>query len=129
MRIGPERLLSDLRALATFGKYQTGVDRPAYSPDDMLARQWLSGKFGEAGLSSITDNVGNVYGQMSGTNQAILVGSHTDTVPKGGWLDGSLGVIYGLEIAQQHRRPKPSYFRRYSGGGYSDRRAGHAGRY
>jgi len=41
-----------------------------------------------------------VYGQMRGSTRAVLIGSHTDTVPKGGWLDGALGVLYGLEIAR-----------------------------
>jgi N-carbamoyl-L-amino-acid hydrolase len=54
----------------------------------------------EAGLEAEIDGIGNVYGQARAVSQAILVGSHTDTVPNGGWLDGALGVIYGLEIAR-----------------------------
>jgi beta-ureidopropionase / N-carbamoyl-L-amino-acid hydrolase len=100
MRIESERLIKSLRELATFGSYQTGVNRPAYSSDDLRARKWLNEKFKEAGLASIMDDAGNVYGQMTSANQAVLIGSHTDTVPRGGWLDGSLGVIYGLEIAR-----------------------------
>ena len=46
------------------------------------------------------DQVGNVLGRYPDVATAVLVGSHTDTVPKGGWLDGALGVIYGLEIAR-----------------------------
>src|SRR4051794_499679 len=46
------------------------------------------------------DQVGNVLGRYPNVASAILIGSHTDTVPKGGWLDGALGVIYGLEIAR-----------------------------
>lgn len=100
MRIRPERLIADLRELATIGKFETGVDRPAFSRDDMRARAWLRDKLGAAGLSARIDDAGNVYGQMTKAARAVLVGSHTDTVPKGGWLDGALGVIYGLEMAR-----------------------------
>ena len=100
MRIRPERLIADLRELATIGKFETGVDRPAFSRDDMRARAWLRDKLDAAGLSARIDDAGNVYGEMTKAARAVLVGSHTDTVPKGGWLDGALGVIYGLEMAR-----------------------------
>jgi beta-ureidopropionase / N-carbamoyl-L-amino-acid hydrolase len=108
MRIQPKRLIADLRELATIGKFATGVDRPAFSADDMRARAWLRRKLEEAGLSAGIDNAGNVYGQMRGTPRAVLVGSHTDTVPKGGWLDGALGVIYGLELARCFAETMPA---------------------
>jgi N-carbamoyl-L-amino-acid hydrolase len=46
------------------------------------------------------DGVGNVFGRSPQKSKGVLIGSHTDTQPQGGWLDGSLGVIYGLEIAR-----------------------------
>lgn len=98
--IDPMRLLADLRQLATFGKVGTGVDRPAFSPADVAARRWLEGRMREAGLQAGVDRYGNVYGRSPGTSKALLIGSHSDSVPKGGWLDGALGVIYGLEIAR-----------------------------
>lgn len=94
------RLLSDLRHLATFGKLGTGVDRPAFGDADLAARAWLRDRMEEAGLDAEIDNVGNVYGRAQHSRQTILIGSHSDSVPKGGWLDGALGVIYGLEIAR-----------------------------
>jgi N-carbamoyl-L-amino-acid hydrolase len=57
----------------------------------------------EAGLEARIDGIGNVYGRAPGVDRAVLVGSHTDTVPNGGWLDGALGVIYALEIARAWR--------------------------
>jgi N-carbamoyl-L-amino-acid hydrolase len=54
----------------------------------------------EAGLDAQIDGIGNVYGQTEGVAKAVLLGSHTDSVPKGGWLDGAMGVLYGLEIAR-----------------------------
>jgi len=100
MQINPERLIGDLRELAGFGQYKTGVNRPAFSAADMAAREWLRGKMAAAGLTAVIDGVGNVYGRMDGATKAVLIGSHSDTVPFGGWLDGSLGVIYALEIAR-----------------------------
>src|SRR5215471_15324628 len=99
-RINGARLLSDLRELAEIGAYQTGVDRTALSAKDIEARRWLVDKLRRAGLDSAMDRVGNVLGRMSKAEKSILIGSHTDTVPKGGWLDGALGVGYALEIAR-----------------------------
>jgi N-carbamoyl-L-amino-acid hydrolase len=100
VRLDHARLLADLRRLAEFGRLGTGVDRPAFSPQDRDAREWLLQKMTEAGLDARIDGIGNVYGQMRDVPQAVLIGSHTDTVPRGGWLDGALGVLYGLEIAR-----------------------------
>ena len=99
-RINGNRLISDLRELAAIGAYQTGVDRTALSAKDIEARRWLVDKLQHAGLDSAMDRVGNVLGRMSKAEKSILIGSHTDTVPKGGWLDGALGVVYALEIAR-----------------------------
>jgi N-carbamoyl-L-amino-acid hydrolase len=99
INIDPQRLVADLRQLATFGKVGTGVDRPAFSDADIAARRWLEGRMREGGLEAQVDRYGNVYGRSPGA-KAVLIGSHTDSVPKGGWLDGALGVIYGLEIAR-----------------------------
>jgi len=92
--------MADLRELASFGKYKTGVNRPAFSKEDVAARSWLRKKMSESGLAASTDKYGTVIGRNPKVTRAVLVGSHSDTVPNGGWLDGSLGVIYGLEIAR-----------------------------
>ena len=98
--IDPQRLINDLKQLRTIGKYGTGVVRPAFSEKDLEARQWLLDRMEEAGLKATIDGVGNVFGQSPHSGRGVLIGSHTDTQPQGGWLDGSLGVIYGLEIAR-----------------------------
>lgn len=100
MRIDGDRLLADLRELAGFGRCGTGVHRPFLSQPDREARDWLVRKMCDAGLDARIDGIGNVFGQSRGVARALLIGSHTDTVPRGGWLDGALGVIYGLEIAR-----------------------------
>ncbi|HEV2301042.1 MAG TPA: hydantoinase/carbamoylase family amidase [Stellaceae bacterium] len=94
------RLLGDLERLREFGRYKTGVHRPTYSPVDVESRRWLAEKFREAGLESVIDGVGNVIGRNPGAERRLLVGSHSETQPYGGWLDGALGVVYGLELAR-----------------------------
>ena len=94
------RVLADLKRLAEFGRYKTGVHRPTYSPEDVASRQWLAEKFAEAGLDPIIDGIGNVIGRNRNAKRRLLVGSHSETQPHGGWLDGALGVIYALEAAR-----------------------------
>ncbi|WP_366653571.1 hydantoinase/carbamoylase family amidase [Fodinicurvata sp. EGI_FJ10296] len=105
--IDSDRLMADLRALAEFGKRPPGVHRPAFSAEDIAARKWLMTKLKEAGLTPEMDRLGTVIGRHPGAKRAILVGSHTDTVPNGGWLDGAMGVIYALEIARTIMENEP----------------------
>ena len=98
--INPERLLADLRTLRSIGAKGPGVVRPAFSATDMEARRWLKGRYEEAGLEATIDGVGNVLGRSRGRGKAVLIGSHSDTQPTGGWLDGALGVIYALEVVR-----------------------------
>ncbi|SAK64702.1 allantoate amidohydrolase [Caballeronia catudaia] len=100
LKIDPDRLLSDLRHLRTFGATGPGVVRLSLSPVDMDARRWLASRMNDAGLTAAIDGVGTVFGRSRNAGPALLIGSHTDTQPTGGWLDGALGVIYGLEIAR-----------------------------
>ncbi len=98
--IDGERLLADLNRLREFGTFLLGVHRPTYSDDDMESRKWLAERMREAGLETTIDGIGNVFGTSEGSGPRVLIGSHTDTQPEAGWLDGALGVIYGLEIAR-----------------------------
>jgi N-carbamoyl-L-amino-acid hydrolase len=98
--INGQRVLEDLKRLAEFGRYKTGVHRPTYSPVDVESRHWLAEQCREAGLDAVIDGIGNVIGRNPAAGRRLLVGSHSETQPYGGWLDGSLGVIYGLELAR-----------------------------
>lgn len=98
--IDPERLLADLRTLRGIGAHGRGVVRPAFSAADMQARRWIARRYEEAGLEATIDGVGNVLGRSRNPGKALLVGSHSDTQPTGGWLDGALGVIYALEVVR-----------------------------
>jgi len=95
-----DRVVADLKRLAEFGRYKSGVHRPTYSAEDVASRQWLADKFAEAGLDPLIDGIGNVIGRNPSAQRRLLVGSHSETQPHGGWLDGALGVIYGLELAR-----------------------------
>src|SRR6516162_6347963 len=99
-RIDGARVVADLKRLAEFGRYKTAVHRPTYSPVDVASRHWLAERLREAGLDPVVDGIGNVLGRNPSAERRLLVGSHSETQPYGGWLDGALGVIYGLELAR-----------------------------
>jgi len=99
-QIDADRLLADLYALREIGKYKTGVHRPTFSPDDVRSRHWLAGRLTEAGLAADIDGIGNVIGLAPGDGPKLLTGSHLETQPRAGWLDGAMGVIFGLELAR-----------------------------
>jgi len=101
--VDPARFLSDLHALRQFGgdTATKGVRRRALTEADIVARDWLAERMTEAGLDVQFDPVGNLFGLAEG--KSLLIGSHSDTQPEGGWLDGALGVIAALEIARAAR--------------------------
>ena len=105
MTVNENRFLADLHKLREFGAsgIGKGVIRPAYSDADIAARRLLAGRMEEAGLHPHFDPVGNLFGLVPGTS--LLMGSHSDSQPEGGWLDGALGVIAALEIARSSDRP------------------------
>lgn len=98
--IDGERLLADLKRLRGFGACGTGVVRTSLSPVDLESRRWLCRRLEGAGLDARIDGAGNVIGRSRNPGKAVIVGSHSDTQPTGGWLDGAMGVIYGLEVAR-----------------------------
>jgi N-carbamoyl-L-amino-acid hydrolase len=109
IHVSAARLDSRLRALAGFGALPGGgVSRPAWSPAHEAARAWLVAEIGSAGLEAWIDPAGNMFGCLGARGFAadhpvVLTGSHIDTVPEGGALDGALGVIAGLECLQTIR--------------------------
>lgn len=97
--IDGQRLLDSLRELRTFGASGTGVVRPMFSDQDIAARRWLRGRMEAAGLDAVIDGVGNVFGRSRHPGPALVLGSHSDTQPEGGWLDGAMGVMDAIEVA------------------------------
>lgn len=98
LRIDLERLRADIETLARIGRDpEGGISRPAWSPAHEEARGWLVERLRAAGLATRVDPVGNVFGRLGDGEPVVLTGSHIDTVPHGGPLDGALGVLAGLE--------------------------------
>jgi len=109
LAISAERLQSRIAALARFGGLPGGgVTRMCWSAPHEEARAWLLAEIKAAGLTPWVDTAGNVFGGLGLTafdtaRPAVLTGSHIDTVPEGGILDGALGVLAGLECLQTIR--------------------------
>ncbi|QFT58587.1 N-carbamoyl-L-amino acid hydrolase [Sulfitobacter sp. THAF37] len=103
MQINSDRFLADLHALRAIGAAGVGkgVVRPAYTEADVAARRWLAERFQDAGLEVAVDGMGNLFGLTEGPS--LLMGSHSDSQPEGGWLDGALGVVAALEVARASR--------------------------
>lgn len=100
------RLKTHIETLSTYGRNPNGrgITRSCWSPVHEQARAWLVGKMKEAGLETHVDPAGNTFGRIPGEGAAVLTGSHIDTVPEGGPLDGALGVLAGLECLQTIRQ-------------------------
>ncbi len=103
LSVDGQRLWDDLMALAAITEPGRLWTRRAFSPLFLEGRAFLRRRFEEAGLACRIDAAGNLIGRREGIDPArgaILVGSHSDTVPDGGRFDGPAGVIAGLEIAR-----------------------------
>jgi allantoate deiminase len=91
-------LAADLEEVALLGADDGGVSRFAWSPELARANAWLVDRLTELGLTAEIDPAGNVLGRWDeGEGEAVLVGSHLDTVPRGGRYDGALGVLAALD--------------------------------
>jgi N-carbamoyl-L-amino-acid hydrolase len=98
--VNPDRLLAELAELRKFGAQGKGVARPAFSQPDIASRILLAERMRNAGLTVSIDACGNLFGIPPGDGPCLLIGSHSDSQPLGGWLDGIYGVLCGLEISR-----------------------------
>ncbi len=107
LRVDLSRLKSDILTLARIGRHEDnrGIYRMAFTDADMEGKQWLRERIEAAGLECRTDGAANVSGTLSGLKElpTVVVGSHIDTVPCAGTLDGSLGVLSALECLRVMR--------------------------
>lgn len=95
----PERVISDLRDLAARTGGPEGSRRLCWTPDWLEARAMLRESLTTLPVEVDTDEAGNLWAVLRGQRpDTLVVGSHLDSVPKGGWLDGALGVMSGLEL-------------------------------
>ena len=119
------RLKDHIETLSTYGRNADGhgITRSCWSPAHEEARAWLLGRMKAAGLETRVDAAGNTFGMLPGEGAAVLTGSHIDTVPEGGPLDGALGVLAGLECLQTIKEAGLSVAAAARGGGV-ERRGG-----
>ena len=99
--INETRINQTMQELGELGDSPEGMLRVAYSPEDITGRDYAIKMMQEAGLETRIDTAGNIIGRRSGSDDnlpAIAMGSHTDTVPKGGKYDGALGVMAAIEV-------------------------------
>ncbi|HSL93450.1 MAG TPA: Zn-dependent hydrolase [Bacillota bacterium] len=98
-----ERILTNLDELAQFNATPgQGITRLSFTPEDRRAREWFIAKAKDLGMKVRIDAAGNIFARLAGgSGPALLAGSHLDSVPNGGKLDGALGVVLALEMATQ----------------------------
>ncbi|HEY7292374.1 MAG TPA: Zn-dependent hydrolase [Vicinamibacterales bacterium] len=102
------RVIADLKELAARTGNADGAQRLAWGPIWRDARDWFRGKVGELGLSIKSDAAGNNWITVPGaTTKTVIVGSHLDSVPNGGWLDGCLGTLAALEAVRMYAAATP----------------------
>ncbi|WP_029266381.1 Zn-dependent hydrolase [Virgibacillus alimentarius] len=102
--INGERLKQTLELFADFGRTENnGVTRLAFSDEDIRVRKYFSSLCRELGMTVTQDDMGNMYATLQGMENdkpPVVIGSHLDSVEKGGRFDGVLGVVTGLEVVR-----------------------------
>jgi N-carbamoyl-L-amino-acid hydrolase len=100
--LDPKRTVSELKELRALTGNDDGAQRVAFSPVWQTAREWLKGKMAVLPVETHLDAAGNLWFTLPGeSEQALLIGGHIDSVPNGGWLDGCLNLMAGVEIMRR----------------------------
>jgi len=99
MPVDPRRTIADLEQLRALTADDHGAQRLAWTPTWLKARAWLQSKLAQLPVEHHLDAAGNSWTTLRGdSEQTLILGSHLDSVPNGGWLDGALGVLAGFEV-------------------------------
>jgi beta-ureidopropionase / N-carbamoyl-L-amino-acid hydrolase len=102
MGLRPARTVAELEELRELTGDENGAQRVAWTDTWETARDWLRGKVAETGAAEQIDEAGNQWFTLPGASErALLIGGHIDSVPNGGWLDGSLNVVAGVEVLRR----------------------------
>jgi len=102
MRLDPKRTVAELKELRALTGDANGAQRVAWTDTWLKAREWFAGKLAGLPVEHHYDAAGNNWVTLPGQSEkALLIGGHLDSVPNGGWLDGSLNVLAGLEIVRR----------------------------
>ncbi|MEX1113831.1 MAG: Zn-dependent hydrolase [Akkermansiaceae bacterium] len=100
--LDPKRTVSELKELRALTGNDDGAQRVAFTAVWQTARDWLKQKMAELPVESHLDAAGNLWFTLPGeSDQALLIGGHIDSVPNGGWLDGGLNLMAGVEIIRR----------------------------
>ena len=95
----PDRAIADLRALADLTGGPGGARRLCWTSEWDNARRFLRERLSELPVTVDVDEAGNLWARLEGARpETVVIGSHIDSVPNGGWLDGALGVLGALEV-------------------------------
>jgi hydantoinase/carbamoylase family amidase len=95
----PKRTVAELKELRLLTSDTNGAQRVAFTKTWTLTRHWLRAKLAELPVEVHVDEAGNLWATLKGQSEkALVIGGHMDSVPNGGWLDGCLNVLAGLEI-------------------------------
>ena len=99
MSLNPQRTIAELKELRALTGDENGAQRVAFTPTWAKARAWLRAKLEAIPVEVHNDAAGNTWATLRGESErALLIGGHFDSVPNGGWLDGCLNVLAGVEI-------------------------------
>src|SRR4051794_19966057 len=102
MALEPQRTVEELRELQALTGDENGAQRVAWTDTWEKAREFLRGKLAETGAAEEIDEAGNQWFTLRGaSDHALLIGGHMDSVPNGGWLDGCLNVMAGVEVLRR----------------------------
>jgi N-carbamoyl-L-amino-acid hydrolase len=100
--LNPQRTIDELKELRRLTGNENGAQRVAFTEVWDRARDWYRAKLAELPVEVETDEAGNLWATLRGRSErAVLIGGHLDSVPNGGWLDGCLNVLAGLEIVRR----------------------------
>ena len=102
MSLDPKRTIADLKELRTLTADGNGAQRVAWTDTWLKAREWFQSKIAGLPVQHHYDAAGNSWTTLPGASErTLIIGGHLDSVPNGGWLDGSLGVTAGLEVLRR----------------------------
>ncbi len=102
MPLVPSRTVAELKELRELTGDEDGAQRVAWTETWETARAWLREKLAAIGADETVDEAGNQWFTLAGeTERAVLIGGHIDSVPNGGWLDGALNVVAGIEVLRR----------------------------
>jgi N-carbamoyl-L-amino-acid hydrolase len=102
MSLNPKRTVAELKELRSLTADENGAQRVAWTDTWLNARQWFAKKLAELPVEHHSDAAGNNWATLRGqSEECVLLGGHLDSVPNGGWLDGSLNALAALEVLRR----------------------------